>query len=92
MDQAIWGIKYRLERGKGYGEARWGVLSRDGRTEIAAGLMYDDAKRIFDSCELSYGRKITTRVTLNPRIIDLEEENRAEARNRRRKRETDNRY
>lgn len=88
MEQPIWGSKYRLERGKGYGDARWWVLSRDGRTEVAGGLLYDEAKRIFDSSEAAANQPTpVSRATLNPRIVDFEEENRAEMRSRRRRRD-----
>jgi len=83
--QPIWGANYRLERGKGYGEARWWVLSRDGRTEVAGGLLYEDAKRIFDTSERTANKPVAKpRATLNPKIIDFEEESRAEMRTRRR--------
>jgi len=85
MEAPIWGTKYRLERGKGYGEARWCVLSRDGRTEVAAGQMYDEAYRIFESCEAAAQKTVNSHATLDPRIIEFEEESRAEMRNRGRK-------
>jgi len=84
MEQRIRGTKYRLEPGKGFGAARWGVLSLNGRTEVAAGLMYDHAKQIFDSCEEAAKALITPHATLDPHIINFEEESRAEMRNRRR--------
>lgn len=43
---------YRLEKGKGYGKANWWVLSLDGRVEVAGGLLYEDAKWIFDRSEV----------------------------------------
>jgi len=51
------GKKYRLERGKGYGEANWWVLTLDGKIEVAGGLLHDEAKRIFDQCESSVNKK-----------------------------------
>ena len=85
MNQPIRGVKYRLETGKGYGEAKWWVLSKDGRTEVAGGLMYDQAKQIFDSCEAAITTPTNIHATLNPTIIDFEEESRAEMRHRGRK-------
>lgn len=46
------GKYYRLERGKGYGQANWWVLTLAG-VEVAGGLLYGAAKRIFDQCEKS---------------------------------------
>jgi hypothetical protein len=84
--QPLRGAKYRLERGKGYGQANWWVLSLDGRTEVAGGLLYEDAKEIYDRCEESIRNPGRVCVTLNPAIIDFEEQSRAEMRERRRKR------
>lgn len=76
----IWGDKYRLVKGKGYGEARWWVLTRDGRTEVAGGLMYEEARRIFDACEESVKNPGQVRASLNTDIIDQEAQYRREMR------------
>jgi hypothetical protein len=81
--QSIWGKRYRLERGKGYGEARWWVLTKDGHTEVAGGLLYDEAKRIFDSCESAPTEILPPRASLDPNIINFEDEVRRERRARR---------
>jgi hypothetical protein len=74
------GKHYRLELGKGYGEARWWVIARDG-TEMAGGLFYEEARRIFDTCETNFGRKIRTpSASMNPAVIELEDEWRKEKR------------
>jgi hypothetical protein len=79
-NQPIIGKHYRLEFGKGYGIARWGVVLRDG-TEMAGGLLYEEARRIFDTCETNFGRKIRhPSASMNPAIIELEDEGRKERR------------
>ena len=75
-----WGEFYRLVKGKGYGEARWWVLSRDGRTEVAGGLSYDHARDIFDRLERERKKPGQVRASLNTRIIDQEDQQRSEMR------------
>jgi hypothetical protein len=47
--------------------------------------MYSEAYRIFESCEAAAQKTVNSHATLDPRIIDFEEESRAEMRNRGRK-------
>jgi hypothetical protein len=82
----IRGHHYRLVRGKGYAPANWWVLSKDGKTEVAGGLLYDDARRIFDSCEGSVKAPGQVRASMNTKIIDLEAQQRNELRERTKRR------
>jgi hypothetical protein len=52
------GKHYRLERGKGYGQANWWVLTLLGE-EVAGGLLYADAERIFNQCEDYLKKEVT---------------------------------
>jgi len=46
--------------------------------------MYSEAYRIFESCEAAAQKTVNFHATLDPNIINFEEESRAEMRNRRR--------
>lgn len=74
------GEHYRLEQGKGYGQANWWVLSLDGRTEVAGGLLRGEAEEIFERCEKSMRHPAKYNASLNTSIIDLEAEQREEDR------------
>jgi hypothetical protein len=77
-NQPCIGKHYRIEFGKGYGIARWCVVSHTGE-EMAGGLLYEEARRIFDTCEENFGRKIRRpSASMNPAVIELEDEWRKE--------------
>ena len=75
MSQSKYGKYHSLQRGRGYGEAKWCVYGRDG-TEIVSGQMYDDALDHFNRMEaqMESGKDKKPRMTLDPNIIQMEDD------------------